>query len=281
MLNRLKRIYNPLASLDYNWVSTPSPHYDGDWGPRAADLAREGFRLKSVTAIQALIASRSLEKSFVRKQVEKALDLELAWCRMALADTIRWGICCGLESEDIQRIASTIPFVPVSAMGKEQLFGELIARFLNKQEDPAQALAAVLQLHAVLSPSVDITTLEQIAIAIHGHTMHKLSLSAGLEVIGVTVFAGLAFSVRSGIVALAAMAPTHLSAKVIAGGLALGASRFITKGIAGIVAKSAGTAYALLAVRAKLRGVDGLEPFTGLRQPGRTPIPSVSRHTPR
>jgi len=268
MLERLKKLYNPLAPLEYVWLSTPSPNYDGAWGPETAAIARTGYRLKAKAAIQTLVESREAQKTWLRKKVEKRLQLEVAWSRMALADALRWAICCGLEVEDIQELARNVPPVPVSGAAQSTLFRELTARFLDERESPSDALLAVLHLHAVLLPSFDITTLENVALAINGHAMHKLAFSASVEVVCTVAMAATAHLVRAGLAALAAMIPSQWGAKAAVAALAFSAGRFITKGLTRMVSESIGKLYALLVVHRGLEGVEGLEPYSGLRRPG-------------
>ena len=265
MLNRLKRLHNPRAALDFIWRSTPSPGYEGEQETLAASSYRLSYRLKAAVAVQALVDNRSLEKSWARKKVEAALELELAWCRIALADTVRWAICSGLSYEDIQAVARSVPPVPASTIEREQLFRELTARFLLEQDDAKAALAIALHLHADLAPAFDITTLEQVAIAVNSHAMHKLSLSASVDAVLVGALAGTLLYFRFSVAEFASTVPEHWKAKSAAAAIAFAATSFLTKELVQLVAMSAGRQYALGVVRAKLKSACGGEPPTRLR----------------
>lgn len=244
-----KKRYSSKASLDLLWRLTPSPHWEG---LKAANDAQANHQRKAKWAIRVMTDNTAAPKSWVRKKAEGWLELDVAWCRLAIAEAMRWSVCRGAELPELLQAAAAVPAIPVSLHERERRRSELTATILGSGGDALLAFKAAIELHAVLLPTFDISDAELLAVVVNDHISTRPLVSTAVNLSVTAAIAGLAFALRASVAAFVAMLFASLGAQVIAGVLAYHAGRFFTKGVAPFVARSGARTYALWRVSRQL-----------------------------
>lgn len=235
---------NLKVALEAMWRLTPSP---ASTNVAFINSTMAEYRRKAEAAIYLLLQSWETPKSWLRKESENWLGLNLAWCRIAITELIRCAICQGASQQDISAIAASVPAIPVAKRHRRKRGIELMETILKSRGNSLAALAAAVELHAILEPGFDISDFELFGTVVSDYLLGKIRLAL------IALMLILVYGFRIGIVLALDYLLTALGVPVI--GLFIGyyVGRLLAIGRSKFLAREATKTYAMWQVTRKLK----------------------------
>ncbi|PQA78058.1 hypothetical protein [Rhodoferax sp. TS-BS-61-7] len=244
---------NLKVALELMWQLTPSPNCAKEAIVKAAQAEH---RHKSLVTIQVLARNANSPKSWLRAEIEKKLGLDVAWCQLAIAETIRWAITQGASLSDVSAVVAAVAPIPVGKHKRRKRVAELTEKIITTQGINLGAalsvLAATIEIHALLAPEFDISNTEQLGVVVSDSISTDAMISAGVRMSLVMFCFGVTFVVWAFVTWAIAELFNIFGALILGSALGFQLGKLITRGAPTLLAKEVTKTFALWQVSREL-----------------------------